>query len=50
MVVHVELAGLFLPELFQRVGPQDVAHDAVGRGFSEPIDALDVFEGVEFWT
>lgn len=38
MVVYEEVVRLFLSELLERVGPQDVAHEAVCRWFAEPVD------------
>jgi hypothetical protein len=39
-----------LPELFERVSPEDVAHETVGRWLAETIDRLDVLESVKFGT
>ena len=38
MVVNEEFAGLLLAELLQRICPQDVAHEAVGRRFAESVN------------
>jgi hypothetical protein len=38
MIVDVEFSGFFLAKLFQWICPQDIAHEAVGWGFSESID------------
>lgn len=38
MVVQEVIVGLFLAEVLERVGPEDVAHEALGRRFPEAID------------
>jgi hypothetical protein len=37
-VMNEEIAGLFLAKFFERVGPKDIAHEPMGRGFTEAID------------
>jgi hypothetical protein len=66
MIVNEELLRLFLSEFFQRISPEDVAHETVGWWFSEAIDLqvltenrfaeatttyrLDIFESVQLGT
>ncbi len=38
MVVHEEFAILLLAKLFQRVGPQQIGHNAVGGRLAEPVN------------
>lgn len=38
VVVYKEIVGLLLSKLLKRVGPEDVAHEAVRRWFSETIN------------
>lgn len=38
VVVDEEVVGLFLAKLLERISPQDVAHEAVCRGFAEAVD------------
>lgn len=40
VVMHVELASLFLAEFFKRIGPEDIAHQAMSWRFSEAIDLI----------
>jgi hypothetical protein len=37
-VVDEEIASLFLAKFFERIGPKDIAHKTVGRGFAETIN------------
>lgn len=37
-IVNEEIIGLFLTELLQRIGPQNIAHETVGWGFAEPVN------------
>lgn len=39
--MHEPVAVLLVSELFERVGPEDVAHEAVRRGLTEAVDLLD---------
>ena len=48
VIVNVELASLLLSEFFQWISPEYVAHEAMGRRFSESIDALDVLQCMQF--
>jgi hypothetical protein len=36
--VNKEIACLFLTEFLQRIGPEDITHQSVGRGFPESIN------------
>jgi hypothetical protein len=36
--VDEEIASLFLAKFFERIGPKDIAHKTVGRGFAETIN------------
>ena len=38
MVVHEIFVGFLLPEIFEGVGPEDVAHQALRRWLTETID------------
>lgn len=40
MVVNEEFRCLFLTELLERIGPEDVAHQAMGWWFSEAVNLL----------
>jgi hypothetical protein len=42
MVVDEEVVRLLLAKLFQRVSPENVAHQAVGRGLSESVNLRTV--------
>ena len=44
VVVNIELASLLLSKFFQWIGPENVAHQAVGGRLSEPINALNVLQ------
>ena len=44
VVVHEEFGGLFLAEFFEWVGPENVAHEAVGGGLAEAVNlGMSVF-------
>jgi hypothetical protein len=47
MRVHLVLV-LFLSEILERVRPQEVAHEAVGWGFAEPVQLADIVHGGKF--
>ena len=38
MVVNEAFVGLFLPKVLYGVGPEDVAHQALGRRLPEAVD------------
>ena len=38
MVVDVAIGRLFLTKVFYRIGPQDIAHDPMGRRLSETVN------------
>lgn len=38
VIVHETLCRLFIAEILDWVGPKDIAHEARGRRFSEPVD------------
>ena len=40
MIVDEVLSRLFLTELFQRICPKDVAHEAMSGRFTETVDLL----------
>ena len=42
MVVNEEIVRLFLSKLFERISPQDIAHETVGRRLAEPINLNNV--------
>ena len=44
MVVHEILLRLLLSEFFKRVGPENVAHQAMSRWLSEAVQRLQIFQ------